>query len=457
MTRQRVAIVGSGVAGLVCAHALGPHHDVTVFEADSRLGGHANTVDVDDPEVGTIGVDTGFIVHNDRNYPNLVRLFAELGVETLNTEMSFGVIDRDSASPTHGLAYRATSPNTLFADRRNLVRPAMWRMLVDIGRFFRASRTFLADPDPTLTLAEFLRVGGYSRDFVELHLLPMGAAVWSAAPATFEEFPAANLLRFLDNHGLLGVRDRPQWRTVVGGSRAYVDAIADRFPGRVELNSPVLSIERTYSPLGPVRVVTAHGGEHFDRVVVAVHSDQALRLLAQPTSAEQSILGAIGYQSNRATLHTDTSLLPPNRRAWAAWNYERRGPDQESATLTYDLTALQHLPGGRRYLVSLNSEAAVDPAHVLASIEYAHPVFDRGAIAAQARRAEISGEGHIHYCGAYWGYGFHEDGAASALGVCRELGVIWPGAHSPDLIGDPTGTESADILGGSHPLDVVPA
>jgi predicted NAD/FAD-binding protein len=466
VTRQRVAIVGSGVAGLVSAHVLGPHHDVTVFEADSRLGGHANTVDVDDREAGTIGVDTGFIVHNDRNYPNLVRLFSELGVGTLDTEMSFGVIDRDPASPTSGLAYRATSPNTLFADRRNLARPAMWRMLVDIGRFFRASRKFLDDPDPTLTLADFLRQGGYSRDFVELHLLPMGAAVWSAAPATFDEFPAANLLRFLDNHGLLGVRDRPQWRTIVGGSRSYVEAIAGRFPGRVVLNAPVLSIERTDSPLGAARVVTAHGAEHFDRVVVAAHSDQALRLLARPTSAERSVLGAIGYQANRATLHTDTSLLPPNRRAWAAWNYERRGPDQASATLTYDLTALQRLPGSARYLVSLNSEDAVDPARVLASIEYAHPVFDGPAIAAQARRAEISGAGPIHYCGAYWGYGFHEDGASSALAVCRELGVVWPGnevSRRTIDVGPSTGTDDdardtdSDTLGGSHPFDVVPA
>ncbi len=455
MTRQRVAIVGSGVAGLVCAHVLGPHHDVTVFEADGRLGGHSNTVDVEDPDAGTIGVDTGFIVHNDRNYPNLVRLFAELGVATLDTEMSFGVIDRDPASPTHGLAYRATSPNSLFADRRNLVRPAMWRMLVDIGRFFRASREFLSDPDSTLTLADFLRDGGYSRDFVELHLLPMGAAVWSASPATFDEFPAANLLRFLDNHGLLGVRDRPQWRTVVGGSRSYVTAIADRFSGRVELSTPVRSIVRTDpalvdpalvdpalvdpalvdhagtdSLLGPILVITDRGAQHFDRVVVATHSDQALRLLERPSAAERSILGAIGYQRNRATLHTDTSLLPPNRRAWAAWNYERRGPDQASATLTYDLTALQHLPvsadvrRSRRYLVSLNSEASVDPSRILASIDYAHPVFDLAAIAAQSRRAEISGAGPVHYCGAYWGYGFHEDGAVSALDVCRELGVV---------------------------------
>jgi len=302
----------------------------------------------------------------------------------------------------------------------------MWRMLADIARFFRASRTFLADPDPSLTLADFLREGRYSRDFVELHLMPMGAAVWSAAPATFDEFPAANLLRFLDNHGLLGVRDRPQWRTVVGGSRTYVEAIAARFPGRVELNAPVLAIERTDSPLGPTRVVTARGAEHFDRVVIAAHSDQALRLLTQPTSAEQSILGAIRYQSNLATLHTDTSLLPPNQRAWAAWNYERRGPDQATATLTYDLTALQHLPGSSRYLVSLNSEAAINPARVLASIEYAHPMFNRAAIVAQARREEISANGPIHFCGAYWGYGFHEDGAASALDVCRDLGVIWP-------------------------------
>lgn len=451
--RQRIAIVGSGVAGLVSAHVLGPHHDVTIFESDGRLGGHANTVDVDDPEAGTIGVDTGFIVHNDRNYPNLVQLFAQLGVPTRDSEMSFGVIDRDPLSPTNGLAYRATSPNTLFADRRNLTSPAMWRMLADIRRFFRASKAFLADPDPDVTLADFLGAGGYSRDFIELHLLPMGAAVWSASPATFDEFPAANLLSFLSNHGLLGVRDRPQWRTVVGGSRTYVDAIADRFPGRVELNSPVLAIERGAMPTDGATVITTNGAERFDRVVVAAHSNQALSMLSRATATERSVLGAIAYQANRATLHTDTTLLPPNRRAWSAWNYERRGPEQQSATLTYDLTLLQRLRGSHRYLVSLNSEAAIDPACVITSIDYTHPVFDRAAIVAQSRRAEITGGGPVHYCGAYWGYGFHEDGASSALAVCREIGVDWSGGFFPS--DDSDGDDRDDLR--DEPLRVASA
>lgn len=421
--RQRIAIVGSGIAGLTCAHVLGPHHDVVLYEAAPRLGGHANTVDVEDPTAGRVAVDSGFIVHNDRNYPNLVALFEELDVPTVDTEMSFGVTDRDPGSPTSGFTYRATNPDTLFADRRNLTRPAMWRMLRDITRFYRAARTFLDDGDDDTTLAEFLDGRGYSREFVELHLVPMGASVWSADPSRFAEFPARTLFRFLDNHGLLGVGDRPQWRTIPGGSRVYVDAIAARFAGDIRLSSPVESVRRT--PDGVE--VTANGVvDRFDRVVIATHSDQALAMLVDPTPVEQKVLGAVEYQPNRAVLHTDTSLLSPRRRAWSAWNYERRGPDQRTATLTYDMTALQHLPGSQRYLVSLNSDEHIDPARVLASIEYAHPVFDGDAIDAQRRFEEIDGVDRIHYCGAWWGYGFHEDGMVSGLRVCRRIGVHWP-------------------------------
>ncbi len=422
-SRQRIAVVGSGVAGLSCAHVLGPHHDVVLFESDPRLGGHANTVDVLDPVAGPLRIDSGFIVHNDRNYPNLVRLFDELGVETIDTEMSFGVTDRDPTSPTAGFTYRATSPNTLFADRRNLIRPAMWRMLRDITRFYRSAKAFLADGDDDTSLDEFLAVAGYSREFIDLHLVPMGAAVWSADPATFGEFPARSLFAFLDHHGLLGVGDRPQWRSIVGGSRTYVDAIAARFGGEIRLDCPVRAVAP--SALG-VDVTTDHGLESFDRVVLAVHSDQALRMLARPTELQRSILGAVGYQPNVATLHTDTSLLSPRRRAWSAWNYDRRSADQRRATLTYDMTALQHLPGPHRYLVSLNSDDAIDPSTVLASFEYAHPVFDRPAIDAQRRFEEIDGADGIHYCGAWWGYGFHEDGMASGLRVCERIGVRWP-------------------------------
>ncbi len=421
--RERIAIVGSGIAGLTCAHVLGPHHDVVLYEAAPRLGGHANTVHVDDPSAGSVAVDTGFIVHNDRNYPNLVGLFDELGVPTIDTEMSFGVTDRDPSSPTYGLAYRATNPNSLFAQRRNLIRPAMWRMLRDVPRFYRAARAFLEHGDDETSLDDFLRQHGYSAEFVDLHLLPMGAAVWSADPTGFGAFPARSLFRFLDNHGLLSVGDRPQWRTIRGGSRVYVDAIADRFAGQIRTSAPVTSICRDsqgvlVSSLGVV--------ERYDRVILATHSDQALALLGDASPVEEKVLGAVRYQPNRATLHTDISLLPPTERAWSAWNYDRRSHDQSSATLTYDMTTLQHLPGSRRYLVSLNSDEHIDPDQVLMSVDYAHPVFDGDAIDAQARFDEIDGLDRVHYCGAWWGYGFHEDGMVSGLRVCHRIGVDWP-------------------------------
>jgi uncharacterized protein len=429
--RERIAVVGSGIAGLTCAHVLGPHHDIVLFEADHRLGGHSNTVDVDDPAAGTVAVDTGFIVHNDRNYPNLVRLFTELGVPTVDTEMSFAVTDRDPSSPTHGFTYRATSPNTLFADRRNLVRPSMWRMLRDITRFYREANAFLAAPDDRVSLADFLATGRYSREFLHLHLLPMGSAVWSADPATFDEFPARSLLTFLSNHGLLGVRDRPQWRSIRGGSRVYVQAIAARFAGEIRLAAPVLRVERHGD--GDDRraeVITPRGRETFDRVVLAVHSDQALQMLAEPTPVERDVLGSVRYQPNRATLHTDVTLLSPQRRAWAAWNYDCRPGDPlgGAATVTYDMTTLQHLPGSERYLVTLNSDEHIDPARVIRSFDYAHPCFDGPAVEAQGRFDEVDGVDRVHYCGAWWGHGFHEDGIRSGLRVCERLGVVWPAA-----------------------------
>ena len=322
-----------------------------------------------------------------------------------------------------GFTYRATNLDTLFADRRNLANQTMWKMLPEIGRFYRRAHKLLAEPDPSVSLDQFLLANRFSRDFVELHLRPMGAAVWSAAPSTFGEFPAITLFRFLKNHGLLGFGRRPQWRTIPGGSRTYVDAIAARFAGRIRLACPVIGVER--SAVDTVMVSTAHSVEEFDAVVLAVHSDQALAMLTRPTAAERAVLGAIRYQENRVTLHTDTTLLSPVRKAWAAWNYDRRGGDQKEATLTYDLTALQHLPGSRRYLVSLNSDAFIAPASMLAIIDYAHPVFDRAAIDVQGDFETIDGFGGVHFCGAWWGHGFHEDGITSALRVCERLGVPW--------------------------------
>jgi predicted NAD/FAD-binding protein len=424
--RRRIAIVGSGVSGLTCAHLLGPHHDVVLYEADGRLGGHANTVDVDDPAVGRLAVDTGFIVHNDRNYPNLTQLFEELEVATRDTSMSFAVTDRLPGSATSGLTYRATSPNSLFAQRRNLARPAMWRMLADIARFYREAARFLADPDATATLDDFLDEHRFAGPFIDLHLMPMGAAVWSADPSTFGRYPALSLLRFLDHHGLLAVGDRPQWKVIPGGSRVYVDALARRFDGEIRLGQPVHRVRRDESGHG-VDVVTADTTERFDDVVIAAHSDQALRMIDRPTALERELLSSIRYQPNTAVLHTDAAMLPPVRRAWAAWNYDRRRPSGESgpATVTYDLTALQHLPGARRYLLSLNSDEWVRPEAVIQRFQYAHPVYDLAAVDAQRRIDEIDGRDRISFCGAWRGNGFHEDGALSARRVCDRLGVAW--------------------------------
>ncbi|MBT8241270.1 MAG: FAD-dependent oxidoreductase, partial [Acidimicrobiia bacterium] len=329
-----------------------------------------------------------------------------------------GVADEES-----GLSYRATNLNTLLADRKNLVRPQLYRMIFDIVRFYRNGRRFLAGTEDGTSLKEFLSRGRYSKAFIELHLIPMGASIWSADPAGFDEFPARSLLSFLDNHGLLSVGDRPQWKAIVGGSRQYVNAVLDRFDGTVRTSSPVLGIRRHSDG---TTVETASATETFDAVVLACHSDQALQMLADPSPAEKDILGAIRYQPNQAVLHTDVSVLPDNTLAHSAWNYFRSagGDDAGAAVLTYDMTELMRLPVSRQYLVSLNDER-VDPAHVLYATTYSHPVFDGPAIAAQRRVTEISGTNRTHYAGAYWSFGFHEDGMASGLRVCAELGSPW--------------------------------
>ncbi len=416
-----LAIVGSGIAGLACAHLLDGRHRVTLYEASQRPGGHANTVAVEDPDAGPLGVDTGFIVHNDRNYPNLLRLLHRLEVATKPSEMSFGVEERDS-----GFAYRATNPATLLARPGNITDRRWWLMLRDIARFFRDARRFLADPDPTVTIGTFLDRGRYSDAFVELHLLPMGAAVWSTGLDDFTDFPAQSLLQFLDNHGLLGVGNRPQWRTIDGGSRRYVDAILDRFGGRLELGCAVERIAVDHQPGhgggSTVELDTTAGPRRHDAVILACHSDQAAELLASSRPETQAILRAITYRDNDAVLHTDTSFLPRAPRARAAWNYHV-GDDRRRPTLTYDLTTLQRLAGRHRYLVTINPDR--QPAGEIARFRYAHPQFDRAAIEAQGRWDEIDGVDGLHFCGAYWGYGFHEDGLVSALRVCRKLGVQW--------------------------------
>lgn len=413
---MKVAIVGSGVAGLVAAHHLHRSHEITLFEADSRLGGHTNTVDVDLPE-GRVRVDTGFIVCNDRTYPRFLELLADLGVATQPSEMSFAVSNERT-----GLEYRASNPSTLYAQPRNIFRPSFQRMLIDILRFNRAMRRLANEGADHLdeTLAGFVRRGHYSRMFQDEFLVPFGASIWSADPRTFLEIPVTTYARFVTNHGMTDLRNRPQWRTVVGGSSSYVDALVAPFQDQVRTATPVQRIVRNRDGIG-VEVHTERDASTFDRVVLATHSDQALRLLDEPTQAEREILGAIRYQPNVATLHSDERFLPRNPKARASWNFHLGVGDGGNATLTYWMNRLQSLSTTTPLLVTLNRPDEIDPAKVHQSFDYHHPVFDRPAIAAQRRRDEIQGHGGIYFAGAYWGYGFHEDGVKSGLDVVEAV------------------------------------
>jgi predicted NAD/FAD-binding protein len=410
---MRIAIVGTGVSGLVCAHLLSRRHDVTVFEADDRPGGHANTVRVDLPDE-THEVDTGFLVYNQRNYPGLVRLFERLGVATKASDMSFSVSDDVS-----GVEWRGTSLDSVFAQRRNVLRPAFLHMLGEVVRFNRTARELLQGPeDLSLSLAELLRSGRWSSPFVEWYLIPMGSSIWSADSRTFLDMPAVTFTRFFENHGLLSYGDQPAWSTVADGSRRYVEAILDPLGDAVRLSTPVAKVTRRHDG---VELHSERGPEQFDQVVLAAHSDQALRMLSDPSTLEQQVLGAIRYQPNRASLHTDDRLLPRNRRAWASWNYHRLADRPEVATLTYRMRSLQGIDSAHEILIALNRDDAIRDDRVLARFDYAHPVFDVGAIAAQRRHDELNGSRRTWYCGAYRGYGFHEDGVQSALTVCRNL------------------------------------
>jgi predicted NAD/FAD-binding protein len=410
---MRVAIIGAGVSGLVCAHRLHSEHDVVLFEASDRAGGHANTVRVE-TEGGAYDIDTGFIVFNDRNYPNFERLLDELDVGTQSSLMSFGVSDGGD------FEYNGASPNGLFATRSQMFKPSFHRMIADLVRFNRDARELLASEENP-SLREWLAAGGYSRAFVERLIVPQAAAVWSADPAQMWSFPARFLVEFFDNHGMLGFRDRPRWRTVTGGSRRYVEALTRPWRDRLRLSTPVTEITRH-----PDHVTVASREsepERFDAVVIATHSDQALALLGDPSERERELLGAIPYQDNEAVLHTDRSLLPRRRRAWASWNYHLDAGVAGPCTVTYHMNRLQSLRADREFCVTLNRTAVVDPERIIRTIQYAHPVYTSAGVAAQSRYHEISGRNRTHYCGAYWGWGFHEDGVKSALRVVREIGA----------------------------------
>ncbi|GAC1330817.1 MAG: FAD-dependent oxidoreductase [Steroidobacteraceae bacterium] len=404
---MRIAVIGSGISGMVAAYHLCRNHDVTVFESGSHVGGHTNTVDVE-YQGGRYAVDTGFIVYNDWTYPDFIRLLDGLEVPWQPSAMSFSV-----RCDKTGLEYNGTSLNSLFAQRRNLARPKFLGMVADILRFNRQAPQLLDPGAGNLTLGEYLDRGSYSRYFVEYYIVPMGAAIWSARPLDVLRFPARFFVEFFANHGFLSVNRRPTWRVISGGSREYVKRLTAPYAKRLRLNTSVASLQRKPQQ---VAVRLKDGSvENFDQVFIACHSDQALHLLSDPSHQEREILSAITYQANEALLHTDSSLMPRRPLAWAAWNYHVPLVQSGRVSVTYNMNILQSLRAPAQFLLTLNSGDRVDPRKVLGSYVYHHPVYSAAAVAAQKRRHEINGGRRTYYCGAYWGFGFHEDGVKSAL------------------------------------------
>jgi predicted NAD/FAD-binding protein len=411
---MKIAVIGSGISGMTAAYLLSEDHEVVLFEANDYIGGHTNTADV------TLNghqypVDTGFIVFNAKTYLNFVKLMKRLGIGWQNSVMSFSVQCEKT-----GLEFSPSTLNSLFIQRRNLFRPAFYRMLWDVARFKRDAEVLLMTADYGLTLSDYLTQKGYSKGFVQHFIIPMGEAIWSADPAAFNRFPVRYFAEFFKNHGFLNVRDQPQWLTITGGSRQYIKPLTQPYRDRIRVSCPVAAVRRRAEC---VEVQPANEpAENFDNVVIATHSDQALKLLEDPTDAERKILGAIPYQENIAVLHSDESLLPSKRAAWAGWNYHIPKKDLGRVAVTYDMNILQSIPAPRELCVSLNLAKAIDPDKIYKQMTYHHPVYNPESLAARHSHRDISGINRTHFCGAYWGYGFHEDGVKSALEVCKGFG-----------------------------------
>ena len=409
---MKIAIIGTGIAGNVAAYKLREQHDITVFESGSYVGGHTNTVDVfEDGE--RHAVDTGFIVFNDRTYPNFIELLEDIGQESQASEMSFSVqVDEG------GIEYCGSSINGLFAQRRNILRPPFYRMIRDILRFNELARSHIDRLDGAQTVGDFLSANGFGHEFTDHYLVPMAAAIWSAEPVSVLDMPVEFLVRFFANHGLLQTSDRPTWRVIKGGSREYVDKLVAGHRDRIRLNSPVQAVRRVDDR---VEVQTASGGrEIFDYVFIACHSDQALSMLEDATADERSVLGAIEYQFNEAILHTDASLMPARQHAWAAWNYHVPRDREQHVAVTYNMNILQRLETREQYLVTLNNDRHIDPDKIIRRIAYDHPIYSREAVAAQQRQCDLNND-RTFFCGAYWRNGFHEDGVVSALSAVEHF------------------------------------
>lgn len=417
--RKKIAIVGSGISGLLCGYLLSRTNDVTVFEAEDTIGGHTATKTVKTAK-GDVAVDTGFIVFNDRTYPNFLKLLAKLGVAYQTTEMGFSI-----ACQQTGYEYSGTSLNGLFAQRKNLFSKTHWQMLTEIVRFNSAcTRLYSNDCIPEhQTLGEYLQYHAYSEKFINFYILPMVSAIWSSPFNIAATIPLVFFVRFFHNHGLLTVTQQPQWFTVEGGSKQYLQPLTENFKDTIYTNCPVVSVKRNADS---VVVNTRRFGEQlFDEIIFACHSDQVLKLLIDPTLDEYNVLRAIPYQVNSVTLHSDIRVLPRSRRAWASWNYLLRNRDGDNATLTYNMNILQKLNSDTTFCVSVNVGGDIAPEKIYGEYQYSHPVFTRDSVAAQARWSEISGVNNTHFCGAYWRNGFHEDGVVSAIRVAEMLGEIW--------------------------------
>lgn len=411
---MRISVIGSGISGLVAAYLLNPEHEVTVFEANDYIGGHTHTIDV---KLGdkTYAVDTGFIVFNTKTYPNFTRLLKKLGVPWQRSIMSFSLQCKKC-----GLVFSPSTLNSLFVQRKNLLRPSFYRMLLDAVRFRRQSLGLLENKDDSVTLDDYLQRHKYSRLFKDHFIIPMGSAIWSSDPDRFRNFPASYFADFFNNHGILNIRNQPQWLVIKGGSNQYVKSLIRGFKDRIRTGMPVKSVRR--NPDG-VEVITANGEiENFDRVIIATHSDQALGMLADPSDMERRVLGNINYQENETVLHTDRSVLPPQRSAWASWNYFNPLEKTGRVAITYNMNILQSLKSDVEFCVTLNWPGSLDPSKVLRQMVYHHPVYDPEGLKARKLHAEINGVNRTYFCGAYWGYGFHEDGVNSALEVCKHFG-----------------------------------
>jgi predicted NAD/FAD-binding protein len=410
---MRIAIIGSGISGLTAAYLLHKDHQIVVYERNDYKGGHANTVDIE-LQGNNYPVDTGFIVFNQKTYPNFVKLLKKLGVAWKNSNMSFSVHCDQT-----GLEYSPSSLGSLFAQRRNILQLHFWRMVLDIFRFRRNYESVLKGADD-ISLMDLLERDRYSRYFRDYFIIPMGSAIWSADPELFGQIPARFFVRFFHNHGFLNIRNQPQWLTIQNGSRQYVSALTVEFRNQINLNCEVLSVRRLSKQ---VLVQTANGTEEsYDQVIIATHSDQALKLLSDPSQNEREILRALPYQKNTAVLHTDVNLLPRIKKTWASWNYRIPQKPQANVILTYNMNILQSIEAPETFCVTLNSEQEIDSKQILYEVEYAHPVFTNESVQAQNMHQEISGVNRTHFCGAYWGNGFHEDGVSSALAVCRHFG-----------------------------------